>query len=199
MTTTTTPAVGVGRPRDPLVDASILRAALDLLVERGYAGMTMEGVARAAGTGKAAVYRRYASKSDLVVAAVRSLHGPIDAPDTGSLRGDLLACAMHYTRGDDRFAGIMAGLLTAAGQDAELRAVTTEMIGAPRAATFRTVIVRWIDAGVVPADVAVEAIVSIVPSVAFGRVVIAREVLDVAAATELVDDILIPALGGHRG
>jgi AcrR family transcriptional regulator len=183
-----------GRPRDPDVDAAVLRAAQDLLVERGYAGMTMEGVARAAGTGKAAVYRRYAGKSELVVAAVRALHGPEETPDTGSLRGDLLECALHYTRGDGRVARVMAGMLTAAGEDPELRAVSTEAIGAPRAAMFRAVIRRWIDAGEVSPGVPIEAIVSIVPSVAFGRVVITRELLDVADVTDLVDGVLLPAL-----
>lgn len=55
-----------GRPRDPRIDASILRAAVQLLVEIGYSNVTMAAVAERAGTTKTALYRRWSSKADLV-------------------------------------------------------------------------------------------------------------------------------------
>lgn len=55
-----------GRPRDPRIDASILRAAAELLVEIGYANVTMAAVAERAGTTKTALYRRWSSKAELV-------------------------------------------------------------------------------------------------------------------------------------
>jgi AcrR family transcriptional regulator len=55
-----------GRPRDPRIDASILRAAAELLVEVGYSNLTMAGVAERAGTTKTALYRRWSSKAELV-------------------------------------------------------------------------------------------------------------------------------------
>lgn len=188
------PAVPLGRPRDPDVDAAILRATQDLLIEHGFEGMTVEAVARAAGSGKAAVYRRWPSKSALVVAAVRALHGPDAPPDTGSLRDDLLECALHYSRGDGRTALVMAGLLTAASRDPELRAASTEAIGAPRAAMFRAVIAAAVERGEVSSDVPVDVIASIVPSVAFGRVVMTRRLIEEETAVHLVDDVLLPAL-----
>jgi AcrR family transcriptional regulator len=184
----------IGRPRNPEVDTAILRATQDLLIEHGFERMTVEMVARAASTGKAAVYRRWPSKTALVVAAVRDLHDPATPPDTGSLREDLLQCALHYTRGDNRTALIMAGLLTGASRDDELRAAATEAIGAPRAAMFRAVITRWMDRGEIPSDAPIETISSIIPSVAFGRVVLSRELMDEETATELVDRVLLPAL-----
>ena len=63
-----------GRPRDPEVERGILLATQDLLVESGYAGTTIAGVAQRAQCGKSAIYRRWSSKVDLVVAAVRALH-----------------------------------------------------------------------------------------------------------------------------
>jgi AcrR family transcriptional regulator len=64
------PTVGkvgsAGRPRDPRIDASILRAAAQLLVEIGYSNVTMAGVAERAGTTKTALYRRWSSKAELV-------------------------------------------------------------------------------------------------------------------------------------
>jgi AcrR family transcriptional regulator len=81
-----------GRPRDPALDAAILEAAADLFVEHGYAGISIEGVAAAAGVGKATIYRRFDDKAQLVVAAVRDgAHIVDELPDTGDLRADLRA------------------------------------------------------------------------------------------------------------
>lgn len=71
----------------------MLEAAWAQLVEEGFARLTMESVAARAGTGVAVLYRRWANKDELLLAALehnRATH-PIELPDTGSLRGDLLA------------------------------------------------------------------------------------------------------------
>ncbi|CAN5440252.1 TetR/AcrR family transcriptional regulator [soil metagenome] len=57
---------GAGRPRDPRIDAAILAATADLLVEIGYANLTMAAIAERAGTTKTALYRRWSSKAELV-------------------------------------------------------------------------------------------------------------------------------------
>jgi AcrR family transcriptional regulator len=57
---------GRGRPRDPMVDAAIRRAVLDLLVEVGYADLTIEAVAKRAGVGHTSIYRRWPSKAHMV-------------------------------------------------------------------------------------------------------------------------------------
>ena len=62
-----------GRPRDPSADRAILQAALKLLTDQGYAGMSVERVASEAGVGKTTIYRRYASKEELAAAAVGAL------------------------------------------------------------------------------------------------------------------------------
>lgn len=59
-----------GRPRDPGVDAAILRAALDLFIERGIEGMSIEQVAKRARVGKLTVYRRWSSKETLAAHAI---------------------------------------------------------------------------------------------------------------------------------
>jgi AcrR family transcriptional regulator len=84
--------VRAGRPRDPACDAAILQAALDIFAEHGYDGVSMDGVATRAGVGKATIYRRYSSKAELVVEAVRCGAQLEDwLPDTGDLRADLLS------------------------------------------------------------------------------------------------------------
>lgn len=59
-------APAAGRPRDPRIDAAILRATAELLVELGYANLTLAAVAERAGTTKTALYRRWSSKAELV-------------------------------------------------------------------------------------------------------------------------------------
>nr|WP_279433385.1 TetR/AcrR family transcriptional regulator [Micromonospora sp. KC606] len=82
-----------GRPRESRVDDAITQVTRELLAEVGYAGLTMDAVANRARIGKAAIYRRYATKQEMVFAA--AIHGETleIPPDTGSLLGDLTALA----------------------------------------------------------------------------------------------------------
>ncbi|MER6004510.1 TetR/AcrR family transcriptional regulator [Nonomuraea angiospora] len=61
---------GRGRPRDPETDTAILNAALELFVERGVEGTSIEQVAKRAGVGKLTVYRRWSTKEDLLAQAI---------------------------------------------------------------------------------------------------------------------------------
>ncbi|HUR94303.1 MAG TPA: TetR/AcrR family transcriptional regulator, partial [Gemmatimonadales bacterium] len=78
-----------GRPRDPAIDAAILTATRNLLVEVGYAALTMEAVAARAGIGKPSLYRRYPTKAALVFEAVFGRTKANPDPDTGTLVEDL--------------------------------------------------------------------------------------------------------------
>ena len=77
-----------GRPRSEASHQAIIRATLELLLESGYRSLTMEGVRARAGVGKATIYRRWSSKEELVRDAIVFMHDDLQAPDTGSLRGD---------------------------------------------------------------------------------------------------------------
>ena len=80
-----------GRPRDPRIDAAILRATTDLLVEIGYSNLTMAAVAERAGTTKTALYRRWSSKAELVhEAAFPAAPTAIETPP-GNFRADVRA------------------------------------------------------------------------------------------------------------
>jgi AcrR family transcriptional regulator len=84
---------GQTRRRGPALETALLDAAWEELQERGYAGLTMEAVADRAGTSRAVLYRRWRNRPDLVIATLRR-HRPMlsgEVPDTGSLRGDVLA------------------------------------------------------------------------------------------------------------
>src|SRR3954469_3618839 len=88
-----------GRPRSTQADRAIFQAARRLLEEAGYHGLTVEGVAAAAGVAKTTIYRRYPSKALLVLdgMAQEARDRPVVLPDTGTFRGDLLAVA-HLVR-----------------------------------------------------------------------------------------------------
>ncbi|WP_230194444.1 TetR/AcrR family transcriptional regulator [Streptomyces coriariae] len=80
------------RRRGAVLERAILDATLEQLGTVGWNGLTMEGVAAGAQTGKAAVYRRWPSKEALVADALRAGLPRLDAvPDLGSVRADLMA------------------------------------------------------------------------------------------------------------
>ncbi|MDY0983563.1 TetR/AcrR family transcriptional regulator [Microbacterium sp. CFBP9023] len=183
-----------GRPRDPGVEASILEAVQDLLIESGYAGTTIGAVAERARCGRSAIYRRWETKAELVVAAVGALQVAAEVPDTGTLREDLLAAAMHFARADDRTAGVLASILSEIGRDDELRDIAYRVVGGPPVAALTAVIERWIERGEVRADAPVALIAGLVPTAAFGSVSLRRRALESDAVVQLVDEVVLPAL-----
>ncbi|WEG08911.1 TetR-like C-terminal domain-containing protein [Microbacterium horticulturae] len=184
----------VGRPRDPDVDASILDATADLLAEKGPTAMTVDAVAAAAGCGKAAIYRRWAGKTELVVAAVRRLYLAPEVPDTGTLRGDLLVAIGHYSGRDDRDARVLANVLAEAQNASALRAAAYESVGRPPVDVLYRVMARAIERGELADDAPVDLVATIVPAVAFQTLTSQRRTLTEAEVVELVDRVVIPAL-----
>lgn len=124
-----------GRPRDPEVDRAILTHALRLLSRQGYEAMSIEGVAAAAGVGKATIYRRYSDKRELTSAAL-SLLGR-EAPEltsSGDIRTDLVAAAsktLRYLAGVDAFT-LIGTLLTQARENPEFLELFREHVLWPR-------------------------------------------------------------------
>lgn len=117
------------RRRGQELEAALLEAAWDELAAVGFAKLTMESVAARARTGVAVLYRRWPRKDDLVLAAMRHYGAtrPVGIPDTGSLRGDMLALLSSVS--DDRVSftaivsSVFAGLLADSGlTPAEIRA-----------------------------------------------------------------------------
>jgi AcrR family transcriptional regulator len=80
-----------GRPRSAQSHQAILRAALQLLAEVGFNAMSMDAIAACARVGKTTIYRRYASKAELVADAIENVREEIILPDTGTLWGDIEA------------------------------------------------------------------------------------------------------------
>jgi AcrR family transcriptional regulator len=117
------------RRRGDELEAALLDAAWEELVEVGFARLTMESVAARARTGVAVLYRRWPGKDALTMAAIAHYGAkhPIEIPDTGSLRGDMLALLGGVN--DTRYSftvvvtAAFSGLLTSTGlTPAEVRA-----------------------------------------------------------------------------
>ncbi|WP_255396789.1 TetR/AcrR family transcriptional regulator [Mycobacterium sp. E3305] len=87
-----------GRPRSAAAHEAILAATRSLLVDVGYAGISMDKVAAAAGVGMQTVYRRWPSKAPLVAEAVMQQYPPADfaLPDTGDCVDDLRTWMREY-------------------------------------------------------------------------------------------------------
>lgn len=87
-----------GRPRDPEVDRRIALAAVELFGDAGWAGFSVESVARLAGVGKASIYLRWQTKEQLLLDALATHVAPVVDADTGTLRGDLVALARQLLK-----------------------------------------------------------------------------------------------------
>jgi AcrR family transcriptional regulator len=110
------------RRRGAGLETAILQAAWDELAEVGYAALTMEGVAARARTSRAVLYRRWPSRPELVVAALRH-HTEFNFPqtyDTGTLRGDVLALLRHMSTRVGEIAGTLSFLIAASFEEAGL-------------------------------------------------------------------------------
>ena len=129
-----------GRPRDPQIDAAILGATLAALAEVGYAGLTLEDVARRAGTTKPALYRRWSSRQRLVLAALARRLGEVRVPDTGCTLCDLDECLKLFVAAFRRLSPKVLGALFAdCSADENLRAAfMAALFDPPRGAVKET-------------------------------------------------------------
>jgi AcrR family transcriptional regulator len=134
---------------------AIIAAFFAELGNSGYEGLTMDRVAARAGVGKAAVYRRWPSKHEMLVDLVgRFATRAVLPPDTGSLRGDLLALA------DDAIAvlanplvrSVIQSLVAEARRSPDLAAVLTERFRNPRREAGDKMLRRAIERGEIGPD-----------------------------------------------
>jgi AcrR family transcriptional regulator len=151
---------GRGRPRDPETDERILRCALDQLAEFGYAGMSIDAVARVAGVSKATIYRRYADKVDVVTAAIAAY----SIQDVGHLEGstrEKITAVMQAARErmiDGRNVVIMHQILAESERNPELVALHRERTIRPKVNAVVGLLQNGVELGEVRSDVDLELI-----------------------------------------
>jgi len=101
------------RRRGAELEGALLDAAWDDLIERGYSSVSMDSVAERAGTSRTVLYRRWPSRGELVVAAIRRHYEKdvVVVPDSGSLRADLLRLLHEANEHRSDLAGYFSVLL----------------------------------------------------------------------------------------
>lgn len=193
----------LGRKRDHSRDPDILDAALDVLAETGYDGMTMEMVATRAKAGKATLYRRWPSKDELVIDAIACMkRGDFDRdhlPDTGTLRGDLVAMIKpHAIEDGPRKMRIMAGLMSMISRTPELAEAARAAIVEPRASANRILLQRAVDRGEIPADCDIDNLATLSQSMAIYNVLVLQKPVTRDFFIQVIDGVVLPAVGlGH--
>jgi AcrR family transcriptional regulator len=153
------PAAGGALLRRRVTDA-ITEAAFTELAEAGYARMSMEAVARRAGVGKAALYRRWSSKQAMLTELIRDrvTDALPPAPATGALRTDLRELLATYRSqlASPLLVRIAAGLFGEADQDSPLAQMLQAEVTAPRRAAARAMLQDAIDRGELPPNLDLE-------------------------------------------
>lgn len=181
-----------GRPRDPDVDDGILRAAADLAAERGFDGLTMDGVAKRAGVAKASVYRRFPCKVDLIVAVCQAA-APLDEdpPDTGSLREDLIELmgSQSDNINNSEVGAILPAMVAEAVVNEEVREAL-RAFSSDRRTRMAEVLARGAERGELSADVDRELLVDQLVGAIIYRRLFSTRPTDRTALAALVDQTI---------
>ena len=193
----------LGRKRDHSRDPEILAAAIDILAEEGFDGMTIDMVATRAKAGKATLYRRWSSKSELVLDAIGCMKSadlaPDVLPDTGTLRGDLVGMIKPRSADDaDRRLRVMAGVAALLTREPELTEAAADVLMAPRIAAIRLILERALARGEIRADADLDSLAMLIPALAAFRGLVERKPIDRDFQISLIDGILLPAAGVDR-
>jgi AcrR family transcriptional regulator len=192
-----------GRPQDARLDDAIVKAALDTLAEVGYEGLSIEEVARRAGTAKTSVYRRWPTRDELTLDAVRQYLNTIAATlarraPAQSLRADLIAHIEGLTAVLTRERiSVLAGLLLALRTNRELAAMIRAALVQTEVSALRAIVDRAVARHEIAPPRLAPLIFHLIPGVLFTRWFVLDEPMDRAMATELVDDVLLPLVAGE--
>ncbi|MBL1287539.1 TetR/AcrR family transcriptional regulator [Streptomyces sp. NPDC057067] len=179
---------GPGRPREERVTRAVLDAVVALVAESGMNALTMDAVAARAGVSKPAMYRRWPTKQDLVIAAAESRIGPLSVPATGDFRAELravLTARMEAYRqpGVNRLlAGVIGSAAESGAEPGAYRAYTERVMS-----ETRHLLERGVARGDVRADVDVAAAATLVAASLVFRMVGEQRLPDEALVDSVVD------------
>lgn len=182
------------RRRGEDLEQAIYAAVVGLLAKRGYGACTMEGIAAAAKTGKAALYRRWSNVDDLIVAALDAMMPAFDPPDTGTIRDDLIELLDQMVRMTRSHVGRMVQhIFTGREVDRSALKVIKHRLMEPRKEIMRSVIQRGMDRGEVRPDIMIDCVCDVGPAVVMMRQLETGKVTN-ADVENIVDEILMPLL-----
>ncbi|MFC4618954.1 TetR/AcrR family transcriptional regulator [Camelliibacillus cellulosilyticus] len=183
------------RRRGSDLEDAILQATLDELADVGYARLTIEGVADRARTGKAAVYRRWSNRAELVLDAIRK-QGPLlgeEVPDTGDLREDILVLLNRFAHRLQKIgADTLNGLFTEYVGHISVNESTT--VRERSAKMMMTILKRAAERGEVELDRITPRIATLPNDLIRHELLITREPISDQVIVEIVDDIFLPLI-----
>ncbi|MDP4511466.1 TetR/AcrR family transcriptional regulator [Nonomuraea turcica] len=187
-----------GRPRDPEADDAIMRAALELFVERGLEGANIEQIAKRAGVAKVTVYRRWSSKEELLIQAIeraRTLTPENDiwaTTDTAAPPvNERLVDSWAHTLGDARFRAILAQLIGSSVTQPSLLATYREQYIQPRRRLIHAALERARRDGQLAADADLDTVIDMVVGAAMYRMLIDPDAsADPAATRQYLEAVL---------
>lgn len=181
------------RRRGSTLDDALLEAAWEQLQRGGYAAFTIDAVARAAGTSRAVIYRRWPGRAALVHAAVRAHAGSVTerVPDTGSLAGDVRALLRELAGGIERL-----GVDVATGLLSELDEIPDDVKATvPRA--FEQVVDRARARGEIGGSPVPEAVLAMPGALIRYHMIIERAVPSEQALDHIADQLFLPLVHHH--
>jgi AcrR family transcriptional regulator len=189
------------RRRGEELEAALLQAAWDELAEVGFAKLTMESVAVRAKTGVAVLYRRWPNKDDLVIAAIGHYGKtrPVEVPDTGTLRGDMLGLLRGINDGRNSFAVVVSatfsGLLSSTGlTPAEVR---LRLIG-DRPRWSHEIFRRAHERGELDLDTVPPAVLTMPFDLMRHDMLMTLKPMGPDRITEIVDDLFLPLVAAYH-
>ena len=190
------PPQAATRRRGETLEQAIFEAVLDQLQAVGYARLTMEGVAACAHTGKAALYRRWPRKEDLVVDALdHAMPSLAELPDTGSLREDLLVLLRRTAAMANSATGCaLRCLLAEVDREHPFARLLHERVFAPRKQAFRAVLERAADRGQVRADTAGQLVADVGPALVIQRFLAEGPPVPDDYVIAVLDEVVLPLL-----
>jgi len=186
--------------RGPERREAICDAVFELLGEVGYDRMTMDAVATRARASKATIYRTWPDKPGLVAEALISRFGATpQAPDTGSLRGDLMALmALACTLTNSPDGEVLTGVMTAASRNPALGRTVHECTYASKRILNETIVRQAAARGEVAPDTDPDLFHEVMYAMIIARKLTVERPLDEEFSRHVVDDILIPLMTNHR-
>lgn len=159
-----------GRPKDGAVEQRMLDAAIDLLIEVGFSGLTVDKITAHAGIPRSTFYRRWQTVNEVVIAAVRAIYAQTypTPPDTGDVVTDLrqMVRAMARLVADRRLGRVFRFLIAEMAVDADLHAATMAIVR-QRRAIATTVLQRGIDNGQLRADINAPMLIEVISGAMF--------------------------------
>ena len=185
------------RPRvEGAREDEILDATLALLIEVGYDRLTMDAVAKRSRASKATLYRRWETKASLVIDALLRAKGAphVELPDTGTLRGDLLA-AFCGPKGPAGHAGTRAlgAVVTAMGRDPEFAEVYRRDFIGPKVESSRAIYERARERGEVHPDADLSVLAPALAGIVLHRAFLLGEDVTPDLVGRVLDEVVLPA------